>query len=171
MIKNLGSKKPEIHPTAFVSEFAYVIGDVEIDEYTMILPGVIIRGDSGKIKIGKRTNIQDNSVVHSDADSWIGDDSTLGHAVVWHGRILSNNCLLGNGAVVNDGVEVGELSIIAAGSVVLEEARIPERTIVTGIPGKPRGETTEKHHELIKRTASHYTQRGKNYKAEGGLEG
>ena len=90
----------------------------------MILPGVIIRGDSGKIKIGKRTNIQDNSVVHSDADSWIGDDSTIGHGVVWHGRILSNNCLVGNGAVVNDGVEVGELSIIAAGSVVLEETRI-----------------------------------------------
>ena len=171
MIREFQGKKPKIHPTEFVSEFAYVIGDVEIDEYTMILPGVIIRGDSGKIKIGKRTNIQDNSVVHSDADSWIGDDSTLGHAVVWHGRILSNNCLVGNGAVVNDGVEVGELSIIAAGSVVLEEARIPEKTIVTGIPGKPRGETTEKHHELIKRTASHYTQRCKNYKAEGGLEG
>ena len=69
MIREFQGKKPKIHPTAFVSEFAYVIGDVEIDEYTMILPGVIIRGDSGKIKIGKRTNIQDNSVVHFDADS------------------------------------------------------------------------------------------------------
>ena len=81
MIRSFKGKTPKIHPTAFVSEAAYVLGDVEIGENSSIWPGTVIRGDSGKIIIGKNTNIQDNSVVHSDADSWIGDNSTMGHSV------------------------------------------------------------------------------------------
>ncbi|MBI4198284.1 MAG: gamma carbonic anhydrase family protein [Chloroflexi bacterium] len=167
MLRSLKGKTPTVHPTAFVSEAAYIVGDVEIGEYSSVWPGVVIRGDSGKITIGRHTNIQDNSVVHSDADARIGDGCTLGHSVTWHGRLLSGNCLVGNGAVVNDGVEVGEFSIIAAGSVVLEEARIPARSVVRGIPGKPAGQVEERHVQLIQSTAHHYSQRGQLYKGEG----
>jgi carbonic anhydrase/acetyltransferase-like protein (isoleucine patch superfamily) len=167
MIRSWQGITPKVHPTAFVSEAAYVLGNVEIGESSSIWPGVVIRGDSGKITIGKNTNIQDNSVVHSDAEARIGDNVTIGHSVCWHGRVLSDNCLVGNGAVVNDGAEVGEFSIVAAGAVVLEEMRIPERTIVTGIPARPRGEIQERHEALIKETAEHYVERCREYKAEG----
>lgn len=167
MIRSWKGKTPKIDPSAFVSEAAYVVGDVEIGENSSIWPGTVIRGDSGKISIGKNTNIQDNSVIHSDANARIGNGVTLGHSVTWHGRLLSDNCLVGNGATVNDGVEVGELSIIAAGAVVLEEMKIPSRTIVVGIPARPRGAITIRHEQLIKETAVHYVDRCKQYKAEG----
>ncbi|MEE2701226.1 MAG: gamma carbonic anhydrase family protein [Chloroflexota bacterium] len=167
MIRTLEGKTPKIHPTAFVSEAAYVVGDVEVGEYSSIWPGVVIRGDSGKITIGANTNIQDNSVIHSDADARIGNGVTIGHSVTWHGRILSDNCLVGNGATANDGVEMGEFSIIAAGSVVLEESRIPARTIVRGIPGKPAGTIEERHEALIKRTGETYLRKGQRYKSAG----
>ena len=115
MIRSLQGKSPKIHPTAFVSEAAYVIGDVEIGENSSIWPGAVIRADNGKITVGANTNIQDNSVVHSDAESTIGSGVTIGHNVLWHGRSLADNCLVGNGATVNDGVEVGELSIVGSG--------------------------------------------------------
>ncbi len=167
MIRSWKGKTPRVHPTAFVSETADVVGDVEIGENSSIWPGTVIRGDSGKITIGKNTNIQDNSVVHSDADARIGDGVSMGHSVVWHGRFIGDNCLVGNSATVNDGVEVGEFSIIAAGAVVLEEMKIPARTLVLGVPARPRGPITARHEEMIKETASHYVERCREYKAEG----
>ena len=167
MIRSWKGKKPKVHPTAFISEAAYVVGDVEIGENCSIWPGTVVRADSGKIVIGRNTNIQDNSVVHADADGHIGDGVSMGHNVVWHGRFIGDNCLVGNGATVNDGVEVGESSIIAAGAVVLEEMKIPARTIVTGIPARPRGPITPRHEELIRETSSHYVERCREYKAEG----
>ena len=167
MIRTLKGATPKVHPTAFISEAAYIVGNVEIGENSSVWPGTVIRGDSGKITIGKNTNIQDNSVVHADADARIGDNVTIGHGVIWHGRILSDNCLVGNGATANDGVEVGEFSIIAAGSVVLEEMKVPARTIVVGVPARPRGPISQRHEELIKEVATHYVERGRTYKAEG----
>lgn len=167
MIRALNGATPKVHPSAFVSEAAYVVGDVEIGAYSSVWPGTVIRGDSGKISIGKNTNIQDNSVIHADADARIGDNVTIGHSVTWHGRVLSDNCLVGNGATANDGVEVGEFSVIAAGSVVLEEMKIPPRTIVVGIPARPRGSISVRHEELIKEVAAHYVERCQTYKAEG----
>lgn len=167
MIRALNGATPKVHPSAFVSEAAYVVGDVEIGAYSSVWPGTVIRGDSGKISIGKNTNIQDNSVIHSDADARIGDNVTIGHSVTWHGRVLSDNCLVGNGATANDGVEVGEFSVVAAGSVVLEEMKIPPRTIVVGIPARPRGSISVSHEELIKEVAAHYVERCQTYKAAG----
>lgn len=167
MIRSWKGKTPRVHPTAFVSEAAYVVGDVEIGESSSIWPGTVIRGDSGKITIGKNTNIQDNSVLHSDADARIGDGVSMGHNVTWHGRLIADNCLVGNGATVNDGVEVGEFSVIASGAMVLEEMKIPARTIVVGIPARPRGSITPRHEEMIRETAAHYVERCRQYKAEG----
>ena len=96
MIRSLGGKTPKIHPTAFISEAAYIVGDVEIGEGSSIWPGTVIRGDTGKITIGKFTNIQDNSVLHGDDDVIIGDNVTIGHRVMCHGRNIGNahfNCM------------------------------------------------------------------------------
>ena len=90
MIRSLNNQIPQIHPSAFVSEQAYVVGDVDIGECSSIWPGTIIRGDSGKIKIGSYVNIQDNSLVHADDDSTYGDYVTIGHGVVCHAKTVEN---------------------------------------------------------------------------------
>ena len=112
MIRNLGDKKPLIDPTAFISEAAYIVGDVVIGKHSSIWPGTVIRADNGKIVIGDSTNIQDNSVVHGDADVFIGDGVTIGHRVMCHAAEVGDGSLIGNGAVVNDGAKIGSRSII-----------------------------------------------------------
>ena len=170
MIRSLGGKTPKIHETAFVSEFAYVIGDVEIGAQSSVWPGAVIRADSGKIVIGARSNVQDNTAMHADADAWVGDDVTIGHGVVCHARKIGNNSLIGNGAVLNDGVEVGQWCLVAAGSVVPENTQVPDRSIVRGVPGKAIGEIMDRHADLIRRAGEFYVNRTPIYKAEGNLE-
>ena len=170
MIRSLGGKTPRIHPTAFISEAAYIVGDVEIGEGSSIWPGTVIRGDTGKITIGKFTNIQDNSVLHGDDDVIIGDNVTIGHRVMCHGRNIGNRVLIGNGAILNDGVLVGEESVIGSGSMILENMDIPEKSIVVGMPGRIRGSVKDKHVNMIDRIAAGYASKAQKYKAEGNLE-
>ena len=170
MIRSLGGKTPRIHPTAFISEAAYIVGDVEIGEGSSIWPGTVIRGDTGKITIGKFTNIQDNSVLHGDDDVIIGDNVTIGHRVMCHGRNIGNRVLIGNGAILNDGVLVGEESVIGSGSMILENMNIPEKSIVVGMPGRVRGLVKGKHVDMIDRIAAGYASKAQKYKAEGNLE-
>ena len=170
MIRSLGGKTPSIHPTAFISEAAYIVGDVEIGEGSSIWPGTVIRGDTGKITIGKFTNIQDNSVLHGDDDVIIGDNVTIGHRVMCHGRNIGNRVLIGNGAILNDGVLVGEESVIGSGSMILENMDIPEKSIVVGMPGRIRGSVKDKHVNMIARIAAGYASKAQKYKAEGNLE-
>ncbi len=170
MIRSLDGKSPKIHPTAFVSEFAYVVGDVEIGEGSSVWPGTVIRADAGKIAIGKNTCIQDNSVVHGDDDVSIGDNVVIGHRVMCHAKTVGNSVLIGNGAVVNDGVEIGEYSLLASGCMVVDNMLIPARSLVMGVPGRVRGEVKERHAELIDRTGGHYVERAQRYKSQGNLE-
>ncbi len=170
MIRSLDGLTPKIHPTAFVSEFAYVIGDVEIGEGSSVWPGTVIRADAGKITIGKNSCVQDNSVLHGDADVVIGDNVTIGHRVMCHAKTVSNNVLIGNGATLNDGVEIGEDSIIAAGCMVVDDMQIAARSMVMGIPARIRGEVEERHLELIRRTAAGYARKAQRYKSQGDLE-
>ena len=116
MIRALDGIMPKIHDSAFVSEFAYVIGDVEIGPGSSIWPGTVIRADMGAIKIGKFTCIQDNSVVHGDSDVLIGDNVVIGHRVLCHAAIIETRCLIGNGAVLNDGVKIGTGSLVGSSS-------------------------------------------------------
>ena len=170
MIRSLGGKTPSIHPTAFISEAAYIVGDVEIGEGSSVWPGTVIRGDTGKIIIGKFTNVQDNSVLHGDDDVVIGDNVTIGHRVMCHGRNIGNRVLIGNGAILNDGVLVGEESVIGSGSMILENMDIPEKSIVVGMPGRIRGSVKDKHVNMIDRIAAGYASKAQKYKAEGNLE-
>lgn len=167
MIRSFGGKSPQIHPTAFVSEAAYVVGDVEIGAYSSVWPGAIIRGDHHKIVLGAYVDIQDNCVVHSDGDAHYGDYVTLGHHVICHATAVGPHCLIGNGAVVNGDVEIGEYSIVASGAVVLERTKIPSRSFVTGVPAEVRRQTEERHHKMIRDTAEGYARNGQRFKEEG----
>ena len=170
MLRSLDGKSPKLHPKAFVSEFAYIVGDVEIGEGSSVWPGVVIRADAGRITIGNNTNIQDNSVVHGDADVVIGNNVTIGHRVMCHAKDIADYVLIGNGATVNDGVEIGEYSLLASGTVVVDDVKIPPRSFVVGVPGKVRAGLKERHIELIKSTAQHYLENGQRYKRQGSLE-
>ena len=167
MIRSLAGHTPQIDPTAFVSEAAYVVGDVVIGAHSSVWPGAVIRGDHGRITIGSHTNVQDNSVVHSDADASIGDYVTIGHRVVCHAADVGSHILLGNGCVLNDGVVVEDDAIIAAGAVVLENKRIESGTIWAGMPAAMRGRLMKRHREYIEGAAASYVKLGAQYKDEG----
>ena len=164
MLRALEGKEPAVHPTAFVSEYAYVIGDVEIGERSSVWPGVVIRADMGRITIGRQTCIQDNSVVHGDAEVAIGDGVVIGHKVLCHARRVGDRCLIGSGATVNDGVEIGEDSLVASGAMLVENMVIPARSLVMGVPGRVRGAVEERHTELINSTCDGCFEQAQRYK-------
>ena len=170
MIRSLGDATPKIHPTAFISEFAYVIGDVEIGEGSSVWPGAVVRADMGRIVIGKHTNVQDNSVVHGDADVEIGDYVTIGHKVLCHAKTVGDRAVIGNGATLNDGVEIGEYSLVASGTMLVDNVKIPPRSLVVGSPGKVLREVGERHLERMKWYCDVYMEKTKKYKAQGNLE-
>ena len=167
MIRELDGKAPRIHPTAFISEGAYLVGDIEIGAFSSIWPGTIIRADSHKIVIGAYVDIQDNCVLHTDSDAYYGDYVTLGHHVMCHAKTVATHCLLGNGTSVNNDAEIGEYSIIASGSVVLDRVQIPPHSFVTGAPAEVRRQTEERHHQMIRRTAEAYAANGQRFKQAG----
>jgi carbonic anhydrase/acetyltransferase-like protein (isoleucine patch superfamily) len=167
MIRDLNGKTPQIHKTAFVSESAYVVGDVVIGARSSVWPGAVIRGDMGKVTIGENTNIQDGAIVHCYGDTTIGNGVVIGHCVVWHGKELGDRCLLGNSSTVNERVVVGSDSIIASGSVVLDDVTIPSRSMVLGIPGKVVRETTDKHADMVSMTVKLYSQNAELYRKSG----
>jgi carbonic anhydrase/acetyltransferase-like protein (isoleucine patch superfamily) len=150
---------PRVHPTAFVDASAQVIGDVEIGEETSVWMCVVIRGDVNSIKVGKRTNIQDGSVVHAMTGTHpttIGDNVTVGHAAVIHGCTIEDQCLIGMGAIVLNGAHVGAGSIVAAGTLLVEGQKVPPRSLVMGSPGKVKRLLTHAEAADIQRYADHY---------------
>lgn len=167
MIRAFEGKTPRIHPTAFISEAAYIVGDVEIGAYSSVWPGAIIRAENQKIVIGAYVDIQDNCVVHGDSESYYGDYVTLGHQVMSHARIVATHCLIGNGAVINGEAEIGEYSIVGSGSVVLDRVKMPPRSFITGTPAVVIRETEERHHQLIRGTAESYAAKGQRFKNAG----
>jgi len=169
-IRSLDGSTPEIHPTAFISEMAYVVGNVKIGEGSSVWPGAVVRGDMGTVIIGKNTNIQDNSVIHSDANIEIGDNVTIAHNVLCHAKLVGNGVVLGNGATVNDGVTIGEYCFIASGAMIVDEVVIPENSLVVGIPAKVLRQVSQRHLDKMKWYNDVYIEKAQKYKAEGNLE-
>ena len=137
---------PQVHPSAYIDVSAQVIGDVEIGEASSVWMNVVLRGDVHRIRIGQRSNVQDLTIVHVMRDTHpttIGDDVTIGHGAIVHGCTLHNRVLVGMGAILLNGVEIGEDSIVAAGTLLPEGTRIPPRSLVMGSPGKVRRELTD----------------------------
>ncbi len=167
MIRSFGGKTPVIHESAFVSEAAYVIGDVHIGEGSSVWPMVVLRADSAPIRIGAHSNVQDGSVLHADEEQVIGDYVTIGHLVMCHAVEVGDRSLLGNGAVLNHGVRIGEGSLVAAGAVLVEGMEVPPNSLVAGMPGRIRGEVQERHRKLMDSATNSYIRRTPQFKAEG----
>lgn len=171
MIKSFNGKTPKIAASAFISEAAYVVGDVEIGENSSVWPGVVIRGDTGRVVIGKYTAIEDNCIVHSGipgkGDTFIGDMSNIGHGAVIHGRKIGNNVLVGINVVLLHDSEIGDFCLIGAGCVVSEGMIIPDNSFVVGVPGKIKGKVPETQMFWLKNVPQEYAELGKQYKEEG----
>ncbi|MBY0471469.1 gamma carbonic anhydrase family protein [bacterium] len=130
---------PKIHETAFLAPSVDVIGEVEIGEQSSIWFQVVIRGDVNTIKVGKRTNVQDHSMLHvtrKTSPLKIGDEVTIGHRAMIHGCTIGNRVLIGMGAIILDDAEIGDNCIIGAGALVTKGAKIPPGSMVMGMPGK-----------------------------------
>ena len=146
MLRPYRGQLPRVHPSAFIDDSAQVIGDVEIGEDSSVWMCVVIRGDVNRIRIGRRSNIQDGTIVHVMKDTHptiIGDDVTVGHAAVVHGCTIEDRSLIGMGAILLNGVTVGTGSIIAAGTLLPEGMQVPPRSLVMGAPGKVRRPLSE----------------------------
>jgi carbonic anhydrase/acetyltransferase-like protein (isoleucine patch superfamily) len=161
MLRPYRGTLPRVHPTAYIDDSAQVIGDVEIGEESSVWMTVVIRGDVHRIRIGRRTNIQDGTVVHVMKDTHptvVGDGVTIGHGAIVHGCTIEDQCLIGMGAILLNGARVGTQSIVAAGTLVVEGATIPPRSLVMGSPGKVKRLLTHAEIEDIQKYADRYVQ-------------
>src|SRR5580765_2221988 len=139
MLRPHRGRMPRVHPSAFIDVSAQVIGDVEIGEESSVWMAVVIRGDVNRIRIGARTNVQDGAVLHGMTGTHevtIGDSVTIGHGAVIHGCRVRDRCLIGMGAILLNGAEIGSDSIVAAGTLIIEGMKVPPRSLVMGSPGK-----------------------------------
>ena len=130
---------PRTHPTAFVDDSAQVIGDVDIGEESSVWMNVVMRGDVNAIRVGRRTNVQDGTIVHvmsGTHPTTIGDNVTIGHGAIVHGCTIENQCLIGMGAILLNGAHIGTGSIVAAGTLVVEHMKVPPKSLVMGSPVK-----------------------------------
>jgi len=158
--------KPSIGEGCYIDESAQVIGQVKIDSNSSVWPLVSIRGDVNSIRIGKNTNIQDNSILHVTHDNFqspsggfplsIGDDVTIGHGVILHGCTIGNKCLIGMGSSVLDGAVVEDNVLVAAGSLVAQNKKVTSGYLWMGRPAKPIRELTTDELEWLKYSADHY---------------
>lgn len=152
-------RMPILAPGVYLAPTAVVVGDVEIGEETSVWFHTVIRGDVNRIRIGRRSNVQDNSVVHvtwRTGPTTIGDDVTLGHRVVVHACTIHDRCLIGMGAVVLDGAEIGPDAIVGAGAVVPPGMRVPPGTLAVGVPAKVVRPLTEADRAMILTLAGRY---------------
>ncbi len=158
---------PTIPGTAFIAPNATVIGDVVLGEHVSIWFNTVVRGDVNYIRIGDRTNIQDNSTIHVTHDTHptiVGCDVVGGHNIVLHGCVIRDRVLVGMGSIVLDGAEVGEESIIGAGSLITPGTKIPPRSLVLGCPGKIARQVTDREvEEMILAGAKHYLKYKETY--------
>lgn len=150
MIRSFRGKTPCIAETAFVDETAVLIGDIEIGEESSVWPGAVIRGDMGKIRIGKQTIIEDNCVIHSGrpgsetSDVRIGDRVIIGHGAVANCQEIGNYVLIGMNATLLHGAMIGDYCIIGAATLVGDGKKIPNYSLVLGVPGQIKKRPSDK---------------------------
>jgi carbonic anhydrase/acetyltransferase-like protein (isoleucine patch superfamily) len=150
---------PKIHSSVFLCEGVKIIGDVEIDENSSIWYNTVVRGDVNYIKIGKRVNIQDCSMVHVTHDTCptiLEDNVSIGHLAAIHGCTIKRGALIGIGAKILDYAIIGEESLIAAGCVVREGFIVPPRVLVAGVPGKIIRELSDEDVKRVTDTTLNY---------------
>ena len=159
MIRSYKGRSPKIDASAFVDETAQIIGDVEIGADSSVWMNCVVRGDVNVIRIGRRTNLQDGTIVHVMRDTHptrLGDEVTVGHGAILHGCVVEERCLIGMGAILLNGATIGHDSIVAAGALVAERMQVPPRSLVMGSPAKVRRELTAAEVASIRDYAERY---------------
>lgn len=165
IIKTFYDSTPEIAESVFVAENAAIIGDVKIGDLSSIWYGAVLRGDSDRIRIGKRSNVQDNAVVHVDPGFpvSIGNDCVVGHLALIHGATISDNVLVGMHSTILNGAQIGEFSIIGANALVTSNTVIPPRSLVLGAPAKVVKSLTDEQIIKILKNAKAYVTLSRKY--------
>jgi gamma-carbonic anhydrase len=166
MIRPFRGIQPQIHPTAFIAETAQVIGDVHVGEQGSIWFGTVVRGDMFYIRIGARTNVQDNCVLHTrtgEKPTILEEEVTVGHSVTLHGCYIEQGSLIGIGSLVLDDVRVGKQSLVAAGSLISPGTIIPARSLVMGIPARVKRPLTDEEVAGLDRYWQNYVEYSRTY--------
>jgi carbonic anhydrase/acetyltransferase-like protein (isoleucine patch superfamily) len=164
-IYELDGKSPKLGAGAWVAPSAEVIGEVELGENASVWFGVVIRGDTETIRIGRNTNIQDQSMLHADigVPLTLGDNVTIGHQVMLHGCTIGDGSLIGIQAVVLNKARIGRNCIVGAGSVVTEGKEFPDNSLIVGSPAKAVRSLTEEQVTLLSHLAGHYVENAVRY--------
>jgi carbonic anhydrase/acetyltransferase-like protein (isoleucine patch superfamily) len=165
LIDNHGVR-PEVPPSAFVANGAWLIGDVTLGDDASIWFNAVLRGDINSIRIGDRSNVQDGVVMHVTHEDRVivGNDVTIGHLAMIHGCELRDGALIGMGAVVLDGAVVGPQALVAAGAVVRERFVVPEGTLVAGVPARVVRPLSEQERASLLESARHYVQYARSFR-------
>jgi carbonic anhydrase/acetyltransferase-like protein (isoleucine patch superfamily) len=168
MIRSFRGIAPKVALSAYVDPSAQVIGDVEIGERSSVWPNASLRGDTGPIRVGADTSIQDNCVLHLDEGFplTIGNRVTVGHSVTLHGCTVEDDTLIGIGSIILNGARIRTGSVVAAGALVAEGMEVASNTLVMGVPAKPRREVTSAEQARFREGVVHYVDKARVYKEE-----
>lgn len=169
MLYRLGAHRVQtIDGECFVAPSAAVIGRVFLGRDVSIWFGTVLRGDTNDIRIGDRTNVQDNAVIHVDDDAaaTIGNDVTIGHGATVHGCTVGDRTLIGIGALILSHAVIGSDSIVGAGALITERKRFPDRSLIIGTPARRLRELTDAEIAMLRENAAHYVALGQRYRRE-----
>ncbi len=156
-----------INPTAYIAQGAVVVGDVSLGKETSIWYNSVLRGDIAPVRIGDQTNIQDLSMVHVDErlPCSIGNRVSVGHRAILHGCTVEDECLIGMGAVLLNGVHLGAGSLVGAGAVILQNTKIPPGSLVLGFPAQITRSVDDALRSQIESTWKHYVKEAHNHRS------
>ncbi len=158
---------PRIHPTAFVAPTAAVMGDVELGEEASVWYGAVLRGDTDRIQVGARTNLQDGTIIHVDegVPCRVGERVGVGHRVILHGCTVEDDCLIGMGSIILNGAVVGRGSFVGAGALIPEGMVVPPGMLVMGMPARIVRAVDERLAARIAQTWSHYVAQAQRHRS------
>jgi carbonic anhydrase/acetyltransferase-like protein (isoleucine patch superfamily) len=168
MIHRIGDKVPLLGADAFVAWNAEVAGDVELGSESSVWFSASLRGDIAPIRLGERTNVQDNAVIHVDPDMpcLVGSDVTVGHGAILHSCVIGDACLIGMGAIVLSGAEIGPGSVVGAGALVTQGKRFPAGSLLIGNPARALSTVSAEDQAKIIENAAHYVRSGRQARSD-----
>lgn len=168
MLYQLGDRIPTLHDSAFVAPSAQLIGSVVLEEDASVWFNVVLRGDMDVLTVGRDTNVQDGSIVHTDAGirMTIGRGVTVGHKVMLHGCEIGDFSLVGMNAVILNRVRIGSYCMIGANTLITEGKEIPDGSVVMGSPGKVVRQVTDAERRVLEGSAAHYVENARRFRAQ-----
>ena len=166
-VYELDGVAPEIADSAWVADSAQVMGEVQLGADASVWFGTVVRGDTARITIGEGTNVQDASVLHADLGMplVIGRHVTVGHQVMLHGCTIGDETLIGIGAIVLNGAKIGKNCLVGAGALVTEGKEFPDGSMIIGSPARAVKELTPEQIQGLRRSAQHYIDNARRFKA------